>query len=124
MKKFLILGSNSFAGSSFINELLDSEEEVIGISRSKEKKNCILAYSQHRLKNKLFNFFKLDLNKNFDEICNIIKKFRPKFIIDFAAQSMVGESWDWPEHWFKTNIISKAKPVDVLIEFESSRELE
>ena len=109
MKKFLILGSNSFAGSSFINELLDLEEEVIGISRSKEKKNCILAYSQNPLKNKLFNFFKLDLNKDFDEICTVIKKFRPKFIIDFAAQSMVGESWEWPEHWFKTNIISKAK---------------
>ena len=109
MKKFLILGSNSFAGSSFINELLCLKEEVIGISRSKEKENCVLAYSQNPLKKKLFTFFKLDLNDNFDEICNLIKKFKPKFIVDFAAQSMVSESWNWPEHWFKTNVVAKVK---------------
>ena len=109
MKNFLILGSNSFAGSSLINELLCQKEEVIGISRSKEKENCVLTYSDNPLRKKLFTFFSLDLNNNFDEICGLIKKFKPKFIVDFAAQSMVGESWNWPEHWFKTNMVSKVK---------------
>ena len=35
-KKFLVLGSNSFSGSSFINFLLKKNYKVLGTSRSKE----------------------------------------------------------------------------------------
>ena len=37
MKKILVLGSNSFAGSCFINFILTKKFQVIGISRSGEK---------------------------------------------------------------------------------------
>ena len=37
MKKVLILGSNSFSGSSFVNHLLNKKTfKIVGISRSNE----------------------------------------------------------------------------------------
>ena len=33
---YLILGSNSFSGSSFVNFLLNKNKKVLGLSRSKE----------------------------------------------------------------------------------------
>jgi dTDP-glucose 4,6-dehydratase len=29
--------------------------------------------------------------------------------VNFAAQSMVGESWDWPDDWMQTNVVSAAR---------------
>ena len=36
MKKILIIGSNSFSGSNFINACLNNNYQVVGISRSNE----------------------------------------------------------------------------------------
>ncbi len=109
MNKYMILGSNSFGGSNFINELLNMDEKVIGISRSKESHNTLLGYSKNKNKNSLFKFYQIDINKNLDEIKKIINEFKPNIIVDFAAQSMVSESWMWPEQWYSTNIVSKVK---------------
>ena len=107
--KFLILGSNSFVGSNLINELLLKEKNVIGVSRSLENNQPLVAYYNNLKKTKLFNFYKIDLNKNFSELKQLLKKHKPNYIVDFAAQSMVNESWKWPEHWYQTNIVSKVK---------------
>ena len=39
-------------------------------------------------------------------IINNIKKLKPDYIIHFAAQSFVGESWNSPIHTFTTNTLS------------------
>jgi dTDP-glucose 4,6-dehydratase len=36
----------------------------------------------------------------------VINDFQPEYIVNFAAQSMVGESWNQPENWFMTNTVS------------------
>ena len=41
-KKILILGSNSFAGTSFVNFLLKKNYKVFSTSRSNEKKNHLI----------------------------------------------------------------------------------
>ena len=43
-KKCLIIGSNSFSGSSFVDFLLKNNFDVFGISRSKEINNVFLPY--------------------------------------------------------------------------------
>ena len=40
---------------------------------------------------------------------NLIKKVKPKYILNYASQSMVGQSWDNPQDWFKTNSLSTIK---------------
>ena len=47
---FLIIGSNSFSGSSFINHLLNKDFKVIGISRGPEKKTLNPYKSNKNLK--------------------------------------------------------------------------
>ena len=54
--KYLVLGSNSFSGSNFINHLLDKKHKVTGVSRSKEINDVFLKYK----KNKNKSFFKFN----------------------------------------------------------------
>ena len=110
--KFLILGSNSFSGSHFVKEVLSRNNEVIGISRSKQPRDIFLPYKwdQEKPPNKQeanFKFFQLDLNKDTGKIVEIINNKKPDYIINFAAQGMVAESWLNPNHWYKTNLLSQ-----------------
>ena len=68
-----ILGSNSFSGSNYINLLLNKGYKVTGISRSKEINSVYLKYKTNKNLN-LFEFYKLDLNKDLNKIVNLIQK--------------------------------------------------
>jgi dTDP-glucose 4,6-dehydratase len=111
--KFMILGSNSFAGSSYIDFLLNAGYEVIAISRSDEKPKLSLSYGNntnlHNLK-----FYKMDLNSNMNDIKNLISHLKPNFIIDFAGQGMVAESWNNPTDWWQTNLLAKIELIEFL----------
>jgi dTDP-glucose 4,6-dehydratase len=104
--KVLVLGSNSFSGASFVNYALNNNYSVIGISRSKQPNSLFLPYSNSQQKLDNFEFYQLDLNRNIDEIVDLIKQQQIEYIFNFAAQSMVAESWGNPEHWFMTNTVS------------------
>jgi dTDP-glucose 4,6-dehydratase len=56
-----------------------------------------------------FRFFKLDLNSDLDGIGELIAAERPDYVVNFAAQSMVAESWKNPEHWYMTNVVSTVR---------------
>lgn len=107
--KILVLGSNSFAGSSFINYCLNNELKIVGVSRSKQKKIFSPFYNNKFKKN--FNFFKINLNIDNDQkkLIKIIIKNKINTIVNFAAQGMVAESWKSPEDWYTTNILSLVK---------------
>jgi dTDP-glucose 4,6-dehydratase len=107
-KKVLIIGSNSFAGSNFVNYLLTSNYSVVGISRSKENDQLNSCYKKNKNISS-FRFLKLDLNKNCKKISKFIAIWKPTYILNFAAQGMVNESWKNPIDWYQTNIISQTK---------------
>lgn len=104
---FFVIGSNSFSGSSFINFLLSKGHPVIGISRSNEPNAAILPH--HWNKNGDFRFFRLDINHDINEIISLLQNEKPRFVVNFAAQSMVAESWLNPDHWFTTNVVSTVR---------------
>lgn len=112
MKKFAVIGSNSFSGASFVKTLLERGYEVIGFSRSAEPMNSILPYKW--VDTSQFKFFQMDLNKNCEEIVQIIKSRKIEYVVNFAAQSMVAESWSNPTHWFTTNVVSTVQLHDNL----------
>ena len=118
-RKILVIGSNSFSGSNFVNHSLQSGYEVIGISRSSEPNFVFLPYKWRQNKSnrediKNFIFKQLDLNKDLKEIVEIIDKYRPDYVVNFAAQGMVAESWLNPTHWYKTNVVSQVALHDQL----------
>lgn len=105
MKKVLVIGSNSFSGSDFVDLLLEKGEyDVVGVSRSPEKSALFLPYKKRKTKN--FRFFQIDLNQNLAELKAIIHDFQPQYIVNFAAQSEVAPSWQNPHHWFQTNAVA------------------
>ena len=105
MKKVVVIGSNSFSGSYFINFLLEKTKyNVIGISRSLEKKEFYLNYKKQDLSR--FEFYHLDLNNDLQEFLKLLDEQEPEYVVNFASQSMVAESWEHPEHWYKTNVLS------------------
>ena len=103
----LVIGSNSFSGASFIAYLLKHDIDVIGVSRSKENNDAFLPYKWGNHEH--FRFYQMDLNHQLDELMQLIKKYKPNYIVNFSAQSMVAESWLHPEHWMQTNVVSMIK---------------
>lgn len=112
MKKVLVIGSNSFSGSDFIDLLLEKGEyQVMGTSRSQEKKSLFLPYKRH---NQNFAFHQIDLNHDLEKLAHLIDQFQPAYIVNFAAQSEVGPSWDYPHHWFQTNAVGTTRLANIL----------
>ncbi len=113
-RKFLIIGSNSFSGSNFIYHLLKKKNnKIIGLSRSKELSSLYLKYKKsNNLKN--FSFYKINL-KETNKMLKIINSYKPQYIINFAAQGMVNESWINPQDWYLTNIVYQTKFYQKLI---------
>ena len=107
-KTVIIIGSSSFSGSWLAKEMLEKDYKVIGISRSKIKKEF------NFIKSKKFIFYKIDINKNFKKMTKVFEKYKPNIIVNFAAQSFVRTSWDNPTDWFKTNTLSSIKIAEYL----------
>ncbi len=112
-RKIVVIGSNSFSGSDFIDILLEnSNNNVIGLSRSKEKSALFLPYKKYNDSN--FKFYQMDLNVYTQKIIELFDEFEPDYIVNFAAQSEVAPSWEHPEQWFQTNVVSLAKLINAL----------
>jgi dTDP-glucose 4,6-dehydratase len=104
-EKFVVIGSNSFSGACFNDFVLQNNPsaEILGISRSPEYNDCFLPYK--RSGEDRFSFHQLDLNKDLIKIVEVIREFRPDYIVNFSAQGMVAQSWDQPVQWFQTNCL-------------------
>lgn len=107
-----VIGSNSFSGANFVNFALNQNADVIGTSRSQQPVKAFLPYQWR--KHDTFQFHQLDLNHDLDKIMGLIHDCKPEYIVNFAAQSMVAESWKFPSDWFMTNTISTVKLHDAL----------
>ena len=111
--RFLIIGSNSFSGAQFIKYLLQNDYEVVGISRSEEINTVYLPYKWEKLEGN-FRFHQIDINHQLDELIDIMVDFKPEYIVNFAAQGMVAQSWETPQDWYQTNVVAQVKLHDQL----------
>ena len=113
MEKVLVIGSNSFSGSDFIDLLLEEGfYEVKGISRSPEKSTLFLPYKKRNSSH--FTFHQIDLNKDLEALTVLLDAFKPDYIVNFAAQSEVAPSWQHPDHWFQTNAVALTRLANLL----------
>jgi len=120
MKKIIILGANSFAGTSFVKFLLKKKYKVYSSSRSNEKKEPFNIYKKN-INKQNYKFKKIDINKKKDlnDLNNIIIKDKIKLIVDFSSQSMVAQSWDQPEDWVRTNCLGKLNLISMLCKIKN-----
>ena len=119
-KRLFVIGSNSFSGASFVAHALASGATVFGASRSPEPHPAFLPYRWNASAGarERFQFAQLDLNQDTDRLAQAIEGFRPDYVINFAAQSMVAESWLHPEHWYQTNVVANVRLHDRLRRFD------
>lgn len=101
--RYAVVGSNSFSGSHFVRRLLNAGHEVLGISRSEEVVDVFRPYAWERLSGD-FKFAQVDIN-DVSKLAKVLHSFGPSVVVNFAAQSMVAQSWDRPEDWYQTNVL-------------------
>jgi len=115
-EKVAVIGSNSFSGSHFVDYALEKGLDVVGLSRSPEPHEVFLPYKERDIQS--FRFHQLDLNTDLQEIMKVLNEFQPQYVVNFAAQSMVAQSWQHPEQWFQTNVVANVMLHDQLRRFD------
>jgi dTDP-glucose 4,6-dehydratase len=106
--KFLVLGSNSFSGATFTAYLAELGYDVLATSRSVEPHTAFLPYQWQQNRGTV-RFETVDINHDLDKLDALLRRERPTHVVNFAAQSMVGESWINPDHWMMTNVVSTVR---------------
>ncbi|MGH6793100.1 MAG: GDP-mannose 4,6-dehydratase, partial [Methyloceanibacter sp.] len=57
-------------------------------------------------------------NNDLDALDALMRRERPTHVANFAAQSMVAESWQYPDHWMMTNVVSAVRLHDLLRRYD------
>lgn len=108
----LVLGANSPSGASFCAHALERGLEVIATSRSPQPRPVFLPYLWKGHKG--LSFHRIDLNKDMDALKSLFARHRPRHVVNFASQSMVGQSWENPTHWMQTNVVALVALLELL----------
>lgn len=112
MGAILVLGSNSPSGAALCAHASDRGLEVIATSRSPEPHPVFLPYKWKPRSGVTFK--QIDINKDLESLGGLLQKHRPKYVFNFASQSMVGQSWNHPEHWMQTNVVAVVGLLELL----------
>ena len=117
MKTYLVTGGAGFMGSNFIRPIIKEKgNKVINVD------NLTYAGSLSTIKDLLSNknhiFIKSDIS-NIKKIRNILKKFKPDYVVNFAAETHVDRSIDNPDIFIKTNILAFFNFINNVKEFWS-----
>lgn len=113
-KKIMITGVTGQDGSNMVRFLLDKTDYKIY--------GCVRRLSVNNYENisdindPRFKLIRLDLTDQTSIITNV-KEIKPDYIINFAAQSFVGESWNSPVNTFTTNTLSVMYFLEALREY-------
>jgi GDPmannose 4,6-dehydratase len=112
--KILITGVTGQDGSNMVRFLLKNTSNLIyGAVRRLSVPNY---ENINDIKDDRFSLINLDLLDQ-QSINNSVKKIRPDYIINFAAQSFVGESWNSPVSTFTTNTLPVIYFLEAIKEF-------
>jgi dTDP-glucose 4,6-dehydratase len=104
-QSILVLGSNSFSGSSFASRLPQNWSKHL-VFRTPLPSNL---FSAKILMNEGDTLTQWNLNEDSEKILELVQREKITTVVNFAAQSMVGESWDRPEDWYEANVMSFSK---------------
>ena len=90
--RWAVIGSNSFSGKAFCSYLeLEQNEDVFRVERPA-----------------------FDLNRGQEDLRMLLNRIEPHYIVNFAALSMVAQSWQRPLDWFRTNVMGMIELTDWL----------
>ncbi len=115
--KIFILGANSTGGAYATYFFSKRGYETIASSRSKQAAKEQLPYLFYDCPSvKYINF---DINWETTCQLELLKSFNPDYILNFASQSMVAQSWINPQDWMRTNCVGQVKLLEALKDLNS-----
>jgi dTDP-glucose 4,6-dehydratase len=119
MKNILVTGGAGFIGSNFINHILQIRDDynIINIDKLTYAGNLENLTECEGKKN--YHFIKGDI-QNSELVEYLFKKYKIKYVINFAAESHVDRSILGSEIFFRTNVIG----TNVLLEISKKYEVE
>ena len=108
--KIVIIGSHSFSGNSYAAHVLKNEA-CLTVSRSPRLSSQFDARLDGNFSDEKIVW---NVNDDSSEVIKAIQRNKVNTVVNFAAQSMVGQSWNYPEDWYQANVESLAKFVNRL----------
>ena len=104
--KIFITGSSGFIGFHLAKELLEKGYSVYGYDSINDYYDIKLKKERNKIlkKYKKYKFTKGNL-ENYNQLSNIVSKFKPKIIIHLAAQAGVRYSIENPDVYLNSNIL-------------------
>ena len=113
MYKILVTGGSGFIGSNFIYYCLNKNNKVLNFDKLTYAGN--LSNLKEQESNKNYHFIQGDIcNKN--KLTKSIEKFKPDFIVNFAAETHVDRSIENSSSFIKTNILGTSVLLDCCLE--------
>ena len=109
-RNILVTGSAGFIGFHLCKKLIEDGHQIIGIDNindyydTKLKKERLKILSKKSFESKNWRFLKIDLN-NKDTLLDIFQEYKPKTVINLAAQAGVRYSLENPGAYINSNII-------------------
>lgn len=118
----LVIGGAGFIGSNFILDWFNQSNEcIINVDKLTYAGN--LENLSSLTSNSAYTFIKGDLCDTL-LISELLKKHRPRAIINFAAESHVDRSIDSPEDFIQTNIVGTFRLLEASRKYWSNLELD
>lgn len=115
----LVTGGCGFIGSSFIDLLIDSNKyNIINIDKLTYASN--VEYSKLNKKN--YKFLKGDIVDH-NLIRNVLNKYKPKYIFNFAAESHVDNSINRPKKFLETNIFGTYNILKNIVDLKLTKKI-
>jgi len=104
MKKVIITGVTGQDGSHMADHLLKETDHIViaGVRRLSVKNHDNI---EHLIDNPRFSLIDLDVT-DAENIDRVISKHKPDYLINFAANSFVGSSWEMPVNHMQTNAMA------------------
>lgn len=104
MKLYVITGGAGFIGSNFIKLLFEENEDVAVVNIDKLTYAGNIKNNKAVESNKCYTFIQQDICDKHG-IDSIFKKYKPDYVINFAAESHVDRSISDSEVFMKTNVL-------------------
>jgi len=115
-KKVLITGGAGFIGSNFIHYIINKYKDYVVINLDKLTYAGNLENLEEIEGNPRYHFVKGDI-ANRELVEYIFERFKPIYVINFAAESHVDRSIEGPEVFIDTNVYGTQVLLDVAKDF-------
>ena len=115
MNVYLITGGAGFIGSNYISTLIeDKKNKIIVIDKLSYAGN--IANIKNYINKKNFYFIKTNIG-NSKKITGILNKYKPDYIINFAAESHVDTSITFPNRFLINNVKHSVSFLNIVLNY-------